>query len=142
RVWGRRLHGGGGGAGPRPGVRGGGGFGGPPRRKLWASGLRGQRLAKPARGAIDRLLRLDLALDARAEGGAVVDSRGQVIGMAVSGPRRRVLAIPTATIDRAVDQLLAQGYVGRGYFGAPDVSMCVSRTNETPRSPRDASMES
>ena len=38
--------------------------------------------------------------------------------MAVSGPRRRVLAIPTTTIDRAVDQLLAKGYVGRGYFGA------------------------
>src|SRR5262245_26951601 len=69
-------------------------------------------------GTIDRLLRLELALDARAEGGAVVDSRGRVVGMAVSGPRRRVLAIPTATIDRAVDQLLAKGYVGRGYFGA------------------------
>ena len=69
-------------------------------------------------GTIDSLLRLDLALDARAEGGAVVDSQGRVVGMAVSGPRRRVLAIPTTTIDRAVDQLLAKGYVGRGYFGA------------------------
>jgi S1-C subfamily serine protease len=29
-----------------------------------------------------------------------------------------VLAIPTSTIDRAVDQLLAKGYVGRGYLGA------------------------
>jgi S1-C subfamily serine protease len=69
-------------------------------------------------GTIDSLLRLDLVLDARAEGGAVVDTQGLVVGMVVSGPRRRVLAIPTATIDRAVDQLLAKGYVGRGYFGA------------------------
>ena len=69
-------------------------------------------------GTIDSLVRLDLALDARAEGGAVVDSRGRVVGMAVTGPRRRVLAIPAATIDRSVDQLLAKGFVGRGYFGA------------------------
>jgi S1-C subfamily serine protease len=69
-------------------------------------------------GTIDSLLRLELALDAQAEGGAVVDTRGRVVGIAVSGPRRRVLAIPTATIDRSVDQLLAKGYVGRGYFGA------------------------
>jgi S1-C subfamily serine protease len=29
-----------------------------------------------------------------------------------------VLAIPTATIDRVVDQLLAKGHVFRGYLGA------------------------
>jgi S1-C subfamily serine protease len=38
--------------------------------------------------------------------------------MAVLGPRRRVLAIPTSTIDRVVDQLLAKGHVFRGYLGA------------------------
>ena len=38
--------------------------------------------------------------------------------MAVTGPRRRALAIPRSTIDRSVDQLLAKGYVGRGYLGA------------------------
>jgi S1-C subfamily serine protease len=69
-------------------------------------------------GTIDSLLRLDLVLDPTAEGGAVVDVHGQVLGMAVSAPRRRVLAIPASTIDRAVDQLLAKGYVGRGYLGA------------------------
>jgi len=69
-------------------------------------------------GAIDALLRLDLRLAAGAEGGALVDTRGGVLGMVVSGPRGRVLAIPAATIDRAVDQLLAKGYVARGYLGA------------------------
>jgi S1-C subfamily serine protease len=69
-------------------------------------------------GTIDALLRLDLTLSPAAEGGALVDTQGRVLGMVVSGPRGRVLAIPAATIDRAVDQLLAKGYVGRGYLGA------------------------
>jgi S1-C subfamily serine protease len=38
--------------------------------------------------------------------------------MTVLGPRRRALAIPTSTINRAVDQLLAKGHVFRGYLGA------------------------
>jgi S1-C subfamily serine protease len=69
-------------------------------------------------GTIDRLVRLDLTLSPAAEGGAIVDIEGRVLGMAVLGPRRRVLAIPTATIDLAVDQLLARGHVFRGYLGA------------------------
>jgi S1-C subfamily serine protease len=69
-------------------------------------------------GAIDSFLRLDLAFNPAAEGGALVDAHGRVLGMVVSGPRRRVLAIPASTIDRAVDQLLAKGYVARGYLGA------------------------
>jgi len=69
-------------------------------------------------GTIDALLRLDLRLAPAAEGGALVDTQGRVLGMVVSGPRGRALAIPTATIDRAVDALLAKGYVGRGYLGA------------------------
>ena len=69
-------------------------------------------------GTIDRLLRLDLALSPAAEGGALIDIAGRVLGMAVLGPRRRALAIPATTIDRAVDQLLAKGRVTRGYLGA------------------------
>ena len=34
------------------------------------------------------------------------------------GPRRRALSIPSSTVDRAVDQLLARGHVFRGYLGA------------------------
>jgi S1-C subfamily serine protease len=69
-------------------------------------------------GAIDNFLRLDLNLNRAGEGGALVDTQGRVLGMVVYGPRRRVLAIPASTIDRAVDQLLAKGYVARGYLGA------------------------
>lgn len=69
-------------------------------------------------GTIDQFLRLDLALSPAAEGGAVLDAGRKVVGMAVVGPRRRALIIPASTIDRAVDQLLAKGHVGRGYLGA------------------------
>ena len=69
-------------------------------------------------GTIDRLIRLDLSLSLGAEGGAVIDAAGRTLGMAVLGPRRRVLAIPTSTIDRAVERLLAKGHVARAYLGA------------------------
>ena len=69
-------------------------------------------------GTIDSLVRLDLSLSPAGEGGALVDVSGRIIGMTVLGPRRRALAIPSRTIDRAVDQLLARGHVFRGYLGA------------------------
>jgi len=69
-------------------------------------------------GTIDSLVRLDLALSPAAEGGALVDAGGRIVGMTVLGPRRRALAIPSSTVDRAVDQLLARGHVFRGYLGA------------------------
>jgi S1-C subfamily serine protease len=69
-------------------------------------------------GSIDSFIRLDLTLTPAAEGGALVDAQGRVVGMTVLGPRRRALAIPASTIDRAVDQLLARGHVYRGYLGA------------------------
>jgi len=69
-------------------------------------------------GTIDSLIRLDLALNAAGEGGALVDVQGRVTGMTVLGPRRRALAIPNSTIERTVDQLLAKGHVFRGYLGA------------------------
>jgi S1-C subfamily serine protease len=69
-------------------------------------------------GTIDNFIRLDLTLSPTAEGGALVDAHGHVLGMTVLGPRRRALAIPTSTIERAVDQLLARGHVFRAYLGA------------------------
>jgi S1-C subfamily serine protease len=69
-------------------------------------------------GTIDEFLRLDLTLSPAGEGGALIDAQGRVLGMTVLGPRRRALAIPTSTIERAVDQLLARGHVFRAYLGA------------------------
>ncbi|HEX6010213.1 MAG TPA: S1C family serine protease [Geminicoccaceae bacterium] len=68
-------------------------------------------------GRIDRLLHLDLRLAGRGEGGIVLDATGQALGMAVFGPRRRVLAIPAPTVERVAAQLAVHGRVARGYLG-------------------------
>ena len=52
-----------------------------------------------------------------AEGGLVLDAGGKAIGMAVFGPRRRVLVIPTATIERIAPKLASNGRIARGYLG-------------------------
>jgi S1-C subfamily serine protease len=68
-------------------------------------------------GRIDRFLRVDASLSRAAEGGAVIDPEGNLIGMAVLGPRRAFLAIPSETIGRVVEQLVAKGRISRGYLG-------------------------
>lgn len=68
-------------------------------------------------GRLDRRIQLGLRLDPCAEGGAVLDHAGRLVGMAVPGPRRQVLAIPAETIAWSVEQLRARGRVARGYLG-------------------------
>jgi S1-C subfamily serine protease len=68
-------------------------------------------------GRIDRFIRLGMALSQAAEGGAVLNAEGRLVGMAVHGPRRALLVIPAPTIGRVVEQLLAKGRVSRGYLG-------------------------
>jgi S1-C subfamily serine protease len=68
-------------------------------------------------GKIDAKLRFDMRLALTAEGGALVTADGELIGMAVHGPRRRVLAIPAATISRVVATIKDKGHVARGYLG-------------------------
>ena len=51
------------------------------------------------------------------EGGLALDATGRAFGMAVFGPRRRVLVIPSATIDRVAAKLETHGRIPRGYLG-------------------------
>ena len=51
------------------------------------------------------------------EGGAVLDASGALLGMSTLGPPGEVLAIPYATIERIVLQLLRDGRVTRGWLG-------------------------
>ena len=67
-------------------------------------------------GRIDAMLRLDVRLGAD-EGGPVLDTDGRLLGMSTSGPRRRTLVIPTATIERVLDPLLTEGRIARGWLG-------------------------
>lgn len=68
-------------------------------------------------GRIDARISLDFTLPARAEGGAAVLADGSLIGLAVTGPRRRTIVIPATTVERVVTILLDKGYVARGYLG-------------------------
>ena len=70
------------------------------------------------RGArVDQSLRLDLEPFVGFSGGPIVSAAGEVLGMAISGPRRSVLPIPAATVDRVVEQLIARGHVPQGWIG-------------------------
>jgi S1-C subfamily serine protease len=68
--------------------------------------------------AIAPYVRLDVALERTAVGGAVVDASGNFAGIAT--PRfapAGALALPVATVNRVVDGLLAKGHIPRGYLG-------------------------
>jgi S1-C subfamily serine protease len=67
-------------------------------------------------GDIDARIELDVRLRPSQEGGLALDASGEAFGMAVLGPRR-VLVIPTATIERVAAQLETRGRIARGYLG-------------------------
>ncbi|MEA5502654.1 trypsin-like peptidase domain-containing protein [Halotia wernerae UHCC 0503] len=68
-------------------------------------------------GNIDQFIRPDISLYPGFTGGALVDAAGYVVGMNTSGRRGTALTIPAATIDRVVNQLIAKGWISRGYLG-------------------------
>ena len=68
-------------------------------------------------GEIDARIELDLSLRRAGEGGVALDASGSAFGMVVFGPRRRVLVIPAATIERVGAALETHGRVARGYLG-------------------------
>lgn len=69
-------------------------------------------------GRLDQYIRLDLTMYPMSSGGVVVDSAGGVIGIATSGLSRLAgLAIPAASINRVLDEILSRGRVARGYLG-------------------------
>lgn len=68
-------------------------------------------------GRIERWLRLDLDPFTGFSGGPIVNAAGEVLGIATSGPRRSVLTIPAATIDRVVDALIQRGHVPQPWIG-------------------------
>ncbi|MGY4629679.1 S1C family serine protease [Bradyrhizobium sp. USDA 4486] len=67
-------------------------------------------------GDIDARIELDVRLRDSQEGGLALNASGEAFGMAVLGPRR-VLVIPTATIERVAAQLETRGRIARGYLG-------------------------
>jgi S1-C subfamily serine protease len=68
-------------------------------------------------GEIAQRLELDARFDPHLEGGAVVDTQGSVIAMAVPGPYHRILGIPAVTIDQVVTRVERHGHLPRPYIG-------------------------
>src|SRR5207237_4495520 len=69
-------------------------------------------------GRLDHYIRLDLTLYPGSSGGVVVNTAGEVIGIATSALSRIAgLAIPAANIDRVTDEILTRGRIARGYLG-------------------------
>jgi S1-C subfamily serine protease len=84
---------------------------------LGAVSLSGANWRSLRGGLIEARIELDLTLRRAAEGGLALDPSGRAFGMAVFGPRRRVLVIPAATIDRVAAKLETAGRIPRGYLG-------------------------
>lgn len=78
-------------------------------------------------GRIDRRIEVDSGLTLPAEGSALVAADGGVLGMAVRGARRRVLAIPFETIERIVAEVTLHGRLRHAYLGISLVPLPLSR---------------
>jgi S1-C subfamily serine protease len=104
---------------PRPGslalVLGADAEGGPTSRLAMVHAV-GPAWHSMTGGRIDALIRLDTRLGAD-EGGPVLSLSGGLIGMSTSGPRRRTIVIPTATLNRVIEPLLTEGRIPRGWLG-------------------------
>nr|UXE45544.1 putative serine protease HhoB [uncultured bacterium] len=89
---------------------------GSPTGRLGMVHATGPEWHSQAGGRIDALVRLDTRLGAD-EGGPVLSTSGQLIGMSTSGSRRRALAIPATTIERVLIPLASEGRIARGWLG-------------------------
>lgn len=89
---------------------------GTPTAALGVVSLAGERWRSLRGGDIDARIELDVHLAYSHQGGLALNAAGEAFGMAVLGPRR-VLVIPTATIERVAAKLETHGRVPRGYLG-------------------------
>lgn len=71
-----------------------------------------------AGGEIDRYLQTDVLMYPGFSGGPLVNATGQFLGINSSALRRGAsLTIPTTTVKRVAEALLAHGHISRGYLG-------------------------
>jgi S1-C subfamily serine protease len=88
------------------------------RASLRAVGVIGPEVRTPYGGKLARYVESDRQIPRGFAGGPLVDGEGQVLGMNTRTLLRGSdLAVPTETLKRVVDELLAHGGVRRGYLG-------------------------
>lgn len=85
--------------------------------RLGLVNIAGAEWTSQAGGRLDRYITLDIALSRAEEGGIVLDAAGKRLGFTTFGPRRRVLVIPAATVERVLPALLKDGRIARGWLG-------------------------
>ncbi len=69
-------------------------------------------------GQIDRLLRPDVRLYPGQSGSALVNGRGELLGVNSSVlARESVITLPTETVDRVLNELLERGHIAQPYLG-------------------------
>jgi S1-C subfamily serine protease len=72
----------------------------------------------PAGGAVDHYVQTDVVMYPGFSGGPLVSAGGEILGLNTSALLRDVsVTVPTSTIRRVVEALLAHGRVKRGYLG-------------------------
>jgi S1-C subfamily serine protease len=77
-------------------------------------------------GRLEQYIRLDAMLYPNSSGGAVVNSRGSLLGIATSALSRVAgLAIPASDVTRVTNQLIEKGYVPQGYLGVGVYSVAI-----------------
>ena len=80
-------------------------------------------------GRLEQYIRLDAMLYPNSSGGAVVNSRGSILGIATSALSRVAgLAIPAADVTRVTKELTEKGYVPQGYLGVGVYPVAIPET--------------
>jgi len=78
----------------------------------------GESWRTPSGGRLERYLQADFNLPPGFSGGPLVDFSGNVLGLNTSRlVSRYSLAVPTVTVRRVVEHLVAEGRVQRGFLG-------------------------
>ena len=88
------------------------------RASLRAIGVLGPSVRTPHGGKLDHFVESDRQIPRGFAGGPLIDADGAVIGMNTRTLLRgEDIAVPTATLQRVVAELVAHGGVRRGYLG-------------------------
>lgn len=88
------------------------------RAALGMIGTLGEEFRTRGGGRIDRYLQPDGGVPQGFNGSLLLDAKGRALGMNTHGlVRGAPLAVPTATLKRVVDELVAHGRIRRGYLG-------------------------
>ena len=88
------------------------------RATMGIVGALGKAWRTPAGGSLDRYLQTDTVMYPSFSGGPLIDAAGRVLGLNTSAILRGLsLTVPTPTIRRIVETILAHGRVRRGYLG-------------------------